>query len=560
MALRPESWPKAIDELLPNTLFKLAAQYPELIYSEYPCSSNIVDGYRKITFREVANAVHATAWWLEHHVGKPAANDGSETLIYMGPNDLRYAILVLSSVLVGYKMLFPTPKYGTEAVTRLISSVNGSVMLVPSETSPVVSEVLLQRPMHTLDFPAVEYLLTASTTPYTWTKTFEVSKNEPLVCLHTSGTTGFPKPIIWTHDWANSVIQGHHLPTPAGYERPESVSQGSQRRMLNLLPPMHASGMITALIYPLGYGSTMIYAPSRTTPNEAIDAAADALDFLGDAGKVDVLGLPPPHAEHLGKNKPLLDRISTRVGTILWSGGSISKATGKNIMAKVQTRNPMASTEMSVWPVVHRLDQRGLRTVDDEFQYSSFHPSLNIRFDPVSSDEQETLYEAVLVKNEGEKAWVQPLFKIFTDVQKKSLGDLFVQHPHDPEKWKHSGRSDDMLVFSGTEKFHPGPAERQITAHPDVAEALIVGTRRPKASLLLRLNDGADIEEVEKLVEEVTKDYQFCSRIKRRMILKVKDPFPKTAKGSIQKKAALSLYEKQLDAMYADDGKVSPTM
>lgn len=104
MASRPETWPRCTSELLPNTLFKLASRYPDLVYSEYPRSNDVLDGYRKITYREVANAVHAVAWWLEEKVGKPAKEDGSETLVYMGPNDLRYAILVLGSVMTGYKV------------------------------------------------------------------------------------------------------------------------------------------------------------------------------------------------------------------------------------------------------------------------------------------------------------------------------------------------------------------------------------------------------------------------------------------------------------------------
>lgn len=104
MASRPEQWPLATSELLPNTLFKLASGYPDLIYSEYPRTNDIADGYRKITYKEVANAVHAVAWWIEQNVGKPAKDNGSETMVYMGPNDLRYAILVLGSVMAGYKV------------------------------------------------------------------------------------------------------------------------------------------------------------------------------------------------------------------------------------------------------------------------------------------------------------------------------------------------------------------------------------------------------------------------------------------------------------------------
>lgn len=100
MGSRPEKWPRAVNELLPNVLFKLASQYPDLTYSENKTS----DGYRKVNFSEVANAVHEVAWWIEQNVGKPAKEDGSETLVYMGPNDLRYSILILGSVMVGYKV------------------------------------------------------------------------------------------------------------------------------------------------------------------------------------------------------------------------------------------------------------------------------------------------------------------------------------------------------------------------------------------------------------------------------------------------------------------------
>lgn len=104
MVSRPQKWPQAVDELLPNILVRLAAQHPDLTYSEYPRTNHAADGYRKITFKEVANSVHAAAWWIDQNVGKPKQDDGSETLVYMGPNDLRYGILILGSVMVGYKV------------------------------------------------------------------------------------------------------------------------------------------------------------------------------------------------------------------------------------------------------------------------------------------------------------------------------------------------------------------------------------------------------------------------------------------------------------------------
>ena len=105
MANRPSTWPQSTKELLPHTLFKLADNYPDLTYAEYPRKhASIADGFRKVTYREFSNAVHAFAWWIEKNVGKPRVDDGRETMVYIGPNDLRYGILVLGSVMVGYKV------------------------------------------------------------------------------------------------------------------------------------------------------------------------------------------------------------------------------------------------------------------------------------------------------------------------------------------------------------------------------------------------------------------------------------------------------------------------
>jgi hypothetical protein len=105
MSTRPNTWPSATNELLTTTLFKLANQYPELTYAEYfsdPIS--IANDHRAVTYREFANAVHATAWWIEEIVGKPKGQNGSEAMVYFGPNDFRYDILVLASIVVGYKV------------------------------------------------------------------------------------------------------------------------------------------------------------------------------------------------------------------------------------------------------------------------------------------------------------------------------------------------------------------------------------------------------------------------------------------------------------------------
>lgn len=139
MLSRPNIWPQSVNELIPNTLFKLASRYPDLTYAEYSRTNNAADGNRKITFKEVANAAHAVAWWIEKHVGKPAKDDGSETLVYMGPNDLRYGLLIFGSVLVGYKVInaFACCWFVADLMCRCFSQPRATVQNLSQHSSHV---------------------------------------------------------------------------------------------------------------------------------------------------------------------------------------------------------------------------------------------------------------------------------------------------------------------------------------------------------------------------------------------------------------------------------------
>lgn len=427
-------------------------------------------------------------------------------------------------------------------------------MLASSGAEPLVSEIVARRSMRGLEIPSIENLLCSKPKPYPFVKTFEASKNEPLVCLHTSGTTGFPKPIIWTHDWANTVAKGHHLSAPAGYELADGNMFVSQKRIMNLFPRMHASGVITSTIFPLCLGATVVHPPFRAMPNEAVDAAVEGIEAFSDEDRIEGLALPPPHAEYLAANHAMIERLSKKLPMVLWSGGSVPDATGTSLSAKLQVHNFLASTEMGICATIRRSDLDNTKTVHNEFQYFTFHPALDISFDAVSGCEEGVLYEAKITKNQGKNAWVQPIFKTYTEMSEMSLGDMFVRHPHDADKWKYAGRADDMLTFLSGESFYPSAAEREITEHPGVAEATIVGARRPKASLVLRLNNGVDIEDVWGAVEKVNQKAPVYARVAKHMVVLATEQFPRTAKGSVQRMGTVKMYERQLDTLYEKEG------
>ncbi len=89
-------------QLLPNIIDGMANTRPWALYAETPRSLTTYDaGYRKITYGAFANAINGVAWLLEKRLGRGKTH---ETLVYVGPNDLGYIVMILGAVKAGYKV------------------------------------------------------------------------------------------------------------------------------------------------------------------------------------------------------------------------------------------------------------------------------------------------------------------------------------------------------------------------------------------------------------------------------------------------------------------------
>jgi long-subunit acyl-CoA synthetase (AMP-forming) len=85
-------------------------------------------------------------------------------------------------------------------------------------------------------------LLNTEYVHFPFDKTFETARSEPLVVVHTSGTTGAPKPLIWTHDWVASFIQHNQQLPPPGFISQEQPTHGVE--LCSVAPPNHVRSAI----------------------------------------------------------------------------------------------------------------------------------------------------------------------------------------------------------------------------------------------------------------------------------------------------------------------------
>ena len=136
-------------------------------------------------------------------------------------------------------MLFTSPRYSVLAQVNLMRLVECKTMLVPEGRLPVVDNILAEYEMRMLQIPEFDKLLAHTYPDFPFDKTFEDARNEPLVVLQTSGTTGLPRPIIWTHDWAASFGEQRLLTPPPGFESCDALLL--KTRVLSLMPAAHVS-------------------------------------------------------------------------------------------------------------------------------------------------------------------------------------------------------------------------------------------------------------------------------------------------------------------------------
>lgn len=178
----------------------------------------------------------------------------------------------------------------------------------------------------------------------------------------------------------------------------------------------------------------------------------------------------------------------------------------------------------------------------------------------------EDSYELVIVRKD-KLPGLQGFFYTIMDAQEVSTKDIYKPHPSLPYHWIYHGRADNIIVFSNGEKLNPLTIEETVQGHPQVKGALVVGSNRMQAALLLEPSEPTNgvqeerefINRVWPLVERANESAVNHGRISRDFIIvsNPNKPFPRSGKGGIQRATVLSLYADEIDRHYEIEEQVS---
>ncbi|KAK0648487.1 hypothetical protein B0T16DRAFT_388706 [Cercophora newfieldiana] len=537
--------------LILNIIDERAYENPAREWVFVPRTSNPKDGWRAITYSQAANAINRVAHKLVATSGIPKKGE-FPTVAFIGPNDVRYLIFVLGAVRAGYQALLISPRNSMEGQLNLFEMTNCHTLWFDGMFKEVVQSWLHERDMQAIMTRDIEmWFPDEHIDPYPYNKTFEEAQWDPLLVLHTSGSTGLPKPIVCRQGMLAIADMFHDMPEWEGHKMILAEWARRSKRTLHPMPLYHAAAMYMSL--------TMIHywdTPSALGIGDRPLSSDMALECL-KYSHADAVVLPPAIYEELSQIDDAIDVLKGLSFAAFGGGNLAADAGNKLVKGGVRLVNFIGTTEFCCYP------QYWQENVE-LWQWFIFNSEI-FGCDWRKIDEEDA-YEMVIARK-SEKLGYQGFFYTFPNLKEYDTKDLYKPHPTLKNHWIYHGRSDNIIVFSNGEKLNPVSIESMMMGHPNVKGALVVGFNRFQPALILEpLNYPSSEAEKEKFIEDVwslvvkaNKETVAHGQIGRRLVAisNPNMPFLRAGKGTIQRAATVRMYKDEINMIYRRAGEVS---
>ncbi|KAM0209141.1 hypothetical protein ACHAQD_011306 [Fusarium lateritium] len=521
---------------------KITSEDPTRPFTHIASSSEPQDGWKAVSFLQLTNGINH----LAHAISKAVKSSAEEfpTVAYIGPNDIRYPMMLLACIRAGCKALFISPRNTTAVQLSLFEATNCDLLYCTESFRSDLQPCLDQRIMEAVMIDSVDHLLSVTSAPFPYNKSIDQTRWDPLVVLHTSGSTGTPKPIIVRQGSMYAFQKMLHL--PKFHDLDFAIGEWADRanKILIFMPMFHAAGAFTMLM-PIFMNISTVMALS--TKPLSINTALECLDYA----EPDAAILPPSIIEGLAASEQGAE-VLAKLSFVAFGGGNLSPLAGNTLVEKGTTlSNLIASTEHFPYAIFKSKDPK-------LWQYFVFD-SKAMGIDWRARAEG---YELVIRRKDAKDPDIQSCFYTFPDLSEWSTKDIFQPHPTLEDHWIYKGRADDVIVFSNGEKLNPVSIEATVSGHPLVQGAIVVGQERFQAALILeptpealpKNEDEAKtfINNVWPLIEKANSETVAHGRITKNLVT-LSDPampFLRAGKGTVQRSSTVKLYSDFIDLFY----------
>ncbi|KAG5337253.1 putative secondary metabolism biosynthetic enzyme [Termitomyces sp. Mn162] len=340
--------------------------------------------------------------------------------------------------------------------------------------------------------------------------------------MHSSGTTGLPKPIYHGQTYPLMFATCHRLP-----EQQE--------------PFQYVGFGFLALHLSLSIGMPFILPPASVIPTgktvlQAIETNGAQYLFTVPSILEEIISLPGGLGLETLKNLEI----------VVTGGAPMKESSGVKVSsAGVKLLNHWGCTELG--PIVP------IERIIGGYDWHYVKPRTDTRITIMPLDDGSQSHRLVGYP----PGWSKPY-----EVQ-----DLLVVNPHDSTQYRIMGRADDLLVLSTGEKVRPTNLEQKVMEHPDIKDVLAFGAGQACLGLLVELSansfDSADIDQPETRAVILSSIQTYLERgnsftdkhgkISNEMVVLTREttkPFIRTDKGSLARKSILAAFDKEIKSCY----------
>ncbi|KAL4946430.1 hypothetical protein BDV06DRAFT_182532 [Aspergillus oleicola] len=469
----------------------------------------------------------------------PPREDGKIVALFT-LSDLNMVVTFFALSRMGYTVMMLSPRLSAAACVALLDTV-GCDTIMYGETSSIrttLGEILrlkmvqcrpiVQRPSEaeSTEGPALLVLHRS--------RNREAHRNSTALILHSSGSTGMPKPLYLSH----KAIMTHPL-------------RGPGLTSFNTLPWYHLHGLSTA--FQAMYMRKIAYMWDASLPltTKSVVAALQAAKPESIHGVAYLLQL-------LVDSSNSLDALRA-CKLVTYAGAPCPDDLGDRLVAEgVRFGGMFGLTEAGL---VAESISRPIG--DPHWNYLQFFE--NIKPYVWMKDIGNGLYEAVYLA--GHPALTSSNSQ--DPPGSYHSRDVFAPHPKIPDRWKYITRLDDRIMLVNGEKVLPLPIEGTIKQNAFVDEAVVVGVGKEVPGLLLfrsesaqKLSDAEFLDIVWPSIQDANSRAEQFSQITRDMIciLPQGSVRPRTDKGSMIRAQVYARYADEIECLYSGiDGGAGTT-
>ncbi|KAF8121589.1 acetyl-CoA synthetase-like protein [Boletus edulis] len=530
--------------------------YPVFVYT----NEGVPNTLTEISFLEFGRAAHRVAHALRPFRQGP---NGEVVVIIANTDTILYHAILVGLSVAGWVPFPVSPQSSAEAVVNMMKKTSCSRIVTIDHAHKVLIDgirlefedeesTIYELPTFRYVFPKLGREVAADLfVPYPPSLTHP-DLDSPAIYMHSSGSTGFPKPIPRSHR-----IQIQRMRQP--FFRAYAALDPPRRVGAMALPPFHSFGIFVQLYVPIGHLVTTVVYPPRTYNDPLSQPVIPTSDNMVEQLKridCNILMTVPALLEQMAASDEAIE-VLKKIDSVTFAAGPLPVEVGQKLWAAgVKISLGYGGTEFGM-PIIAANKQD---IADGDWMWMRFADDQNIRWVPQGDD----TYELQILSTDKCQMAIENL----PDVKGYATSDIFVKHPT-KDMWKIVGRVDDVIILASGEKTVPAPMESVIGSSPLVQGVVMFGRERNQVGVLIEprpkhaidANDERAVAEFRNqiwpAIEDANKPSPAFSRIFKGMILITSEnkPMLRAAKGTVQRKATLKAYETEINTLYEVSAK-----